>query len=203
MCRVFSRLFIALLASLLCHGAAAQYPSRPIRLLVPFPPGGGPDLVGRILAPKFSDALGQPVVVENRVGGNGNVAGEAVAKSPGDGHRPLAGNDSRFGINPDLFTGPQRSRVLPEVPAIAEFYPDFVMVQWYGLFAPAGTPEAVLARLRAEADRALALPDVREKLSNAGGVEPWIATPEEFAAELRSQFATYAKLVKDVGAKID
>jgi len=48
------------------------------------------------------------------------------------------------------FTGPQRSRILPEVPAIAEFYPDFVMVQWYGLFAPAGTPEAALARLRTE-----------------------------------------------------
>ncbi len=101
------------------------------------------------------------------------------------------------------FTGPKRSRILPDVPAIAEFYPDFVMVQWYGLFAPAGTPEAVLARLRAEVDKALALPDVKEKLSNAGGVEPWITTPEEFAAELRGQFATYAKLVKEVGAKID
>jgi len=312
---------VVALAVLLSHGAAAQYPTKPIRLLVPFPPGGGPDLVGRILAPKLSDALGQPVVVENRVGGNGNVAGEAVAKSPADGHTLLLGNDSLFVINPHLykqmpidplkdlapvaslvsngfflainpsvpartfpefveyarradpplqyasggngsqhhltmerlkaraginmvhvpykggapattatvagevavmmsgtstapqikagrlralaFTGPQRSRVLPEVPAIAEFYPDFVMVQWYGLFAPAGTPEAVLARLRAEVDKALVLPDVREKLSNAGGVEPWITTPAEFAAELRGQFAIYAKLVKEVGAKID
>ena len=79
------RLFIALLASLLCHGAAAQYPSRPIRLLVPIPPGGGPDIVARLIAPKLGDALGQPVVVENRVGGNGNLAGELVAKSPSDG----------------------------------------------------------------------------------------------------------------------
>jgi tripartite-type tricarboxylate transporter receptor subunit TctC len=315
------RFLVAFLAALLCHAALAQYPSRPIRLLVPFPPGGGPDIVGRILAPKLSDALGQPVVVENRVGGNGNVAGEAVARSPADGHTLLLGNDSLFVINPHLyakmpfdplkdlapvaslvsngffmavnpsvpaqtfqefieyarranpplqyasggngsqhhltmerlkaragismlhvpykggapattatvagevavmmsgtstapqikagrlralaFTGPQRSRVLPEVPAIAEFYPDFVMVQWYGLFAPAGTPDAVVARLRAEADKALVLPEVKERLSNAGGVEPWITTPEEFAAELRSQFATYAKLVKEIGAKID
>jgi tripartite-type tricarboxylate transporter receptor subunit TctC len=319
--RLFSRLFIALLAALLYHGAGAQYPSRPIRLLVPIPPGGGPDIVARLIAPKLGDALGQPVVVENRVGGNGNLAGELVAKSPADGHTLLLGMDSLMVINPHLyasmpfdplkdlapvaslvsngffmavnpsvpartfpdfieyarradpplhygsggngsqhhltmerlkaraginmvhvpykggapattatvagevavmmsgtstapqikagrlralaFTGPKRSRILPDVPTIAEFYPDFVMVQWYGLFAPAGTPEGVLARLRAEADKALVLPDVREKLSNAGGVEPWITTPAEFAAELRSQFATYAKLVKDVGAKID
>jgi tripartite-type tricarboxylate transporter receptor subunit TctC len=314
-------LSVVALAALLSHGAAAQYPTKPIRLLVPFPPGGGPDIVGRILAPKLSDALGQTVVVENRVGGNGNVAGEAVARSPADGHTLLLGNDSLFVINPHLyakmpfdplkdlapvsslvsngffmavnpsvpaqtflefievarranpplhyasggngsqhhltmerlkvragismihipykggapattatvagevavmmsgtstapqikagrlralaFTGPQRSRILPEVPAIAEFYPDFVMVQWYGLFAPAGTPEAVLTRLRAEADKALGLPDVKERLSNAGGVEPWISTPAEFAAEIRGEYAKYAKLVKDVGAKVD
>ncbi len=83
-------------AALLVHSAAAQYPSRPIHLLVPFPPGGGPDLVGRILAPKLSETLGHPVVVENRAGGNGNVAGEAVAKSPADGHTLLLGNDSLF-----------------------------------------------------------------------------------------------------------
>jgi tripartite-type tricarboxylate transporter receptor subunit TctC len=101
------------------------------------------------------------------------------------------------------FTGPQRSRVLPDVPAVAEFYPDFVMVQWYGLFAPAGTPEPVIARLRVETDKALALADVKEKLANAGGVEPWITTPEEFAAEMKSEFATYGKLVREVGARID
>ena len=63
-------------------------------------------------------------------------------------------------------------------------------------------PERV-ARLRAETNKALVLPDVREKLGNAGGVEPWITTPEEFAAELKNEFATYGKLVKEAGAKID
>ena len=314
-------LFVTLLAVFVLHDAAAQYPVRPIRLLVPFPPGGGPDIVARILAPRLSDALGQSVLVENRIGGNGNIAGEAVAKSSSDGYTLLLGNDSLFVINQHLykqmpfdplkdlapvaslvsngffmavnpsvsvqsfpefieharraspplqyasggngsqhhltmerlkaraginmvhvpykggapattatvagevavmmsgtstagqiragrlralaFTGPRRSRILPDVPAIAEFYPDFVMVQWYGLFAPAGTPDAVLARLRAEVNKALVLPDVKEKLSNAGGVEPWITTPEEFAAEIRDQYATYGKLVKEVGAKID
>jgi tripartite-type tricarboxylate transporter receptor subunit TctC len=314
-------LLVVALAVLLSHGAAAQYPSRPIRLLVPIPPGGGPDIVARLIAPKLGDALGQPVVVENRVGGNGNLAGDLVAKSAADGYTLLLGMDSLMVINPHLyakmpfdpqrdlapvaslvsngffmavnpsvpartfpefieyarranpplqyasggngsqhhltmerlkartgiemihipykggapattatvagevavmmsgtstapqikagrlralaFTGPQRSRVLPDVPTIAEFYPDFVMVQWYGLFAPAGTPEAVLARLRVEVNKALVLPDVKDRLSNAGGVEPWITTPEEFVAEIRSEYAKYAKLVKDVGAKVD
>src|SRR5436309_14677983 len=66
------------------------------------------------------------------------------------------------------FTGPQRSRVLPEVPAIAEFYPDFVTVQGYGLFASARTPEPVLARLRPAVAKALVLPRTTETLANAG-----------------------------------
>src|SRR5258708_8951935 len=98
--RLFSRFSVALLAALLCHGAAAQYPSRPIHLLVPIPPGGGPDIVARLIAPKLGDALGQPVVIENRVGGNGNLAGELVAKSPAAGHTLLLGLDNLIVINP-------------------------------------------------------------------------------------------------------
>jgi len=128
------------------------------------------------------------------------VAGEVAAMMSG---MSTAGQIRAGRLRAIAFTGPQRSRVLPDVPAIAEFYPDFVMVQWYGLFAPAGTPDAVFARLRAETNRILVLPDVKEKLSNAGGVEPWITTPDEFAAQIRSEYATYGKLVKEVGAKVD
>jgi tripartite-type tricarboxylate transporter receptor subunit TctC len=128
------------------------------------------------------------------------VAGEVAAMMSGTS---TAGQIKAGRLRAIAFTGPQRSRVLPDVPTIAEFYPDFVMVQWYGLFAPAGTPEAVIARLRAETNRILMLSDVKEKLSNAGGVEPWITTPEQFAAQIREEYETYGKLVKQLGAKID
>src|SRR4026207_2175880 len=94
------RLLIAFFAVLVCSSAAAQYPARPIRLLVPIPPGGGRAIGPRLIAPKVGDALGQPVVVENRVGGNGNVAGELVARAPADGHTVLRGMDSLLAVKP-------------------------------------------------------------------------------------------------------
>ncbi len=319
---LLARPVLTLLAVLLSTAALAQpYPTRPIRLLVPIPPGGGPDLVARLVAPRLAEALGQPVVVENRVGGNGSVAGEQVVKSSPDGYTLLLGMDSLVVINPHLYSrmpfdpmkdlapvaslvsngfflavnpsvpaktlaefieyarranpplqyasggngsqhhltmerlkaragiemvhvpykggspattatvagqvaammsgtstaaqiragklraiaysGPKRSSVLPDVQTISETYPGFEMVQWYGLFVAAGTPEPITSRLRAEVNRTLAAADLREKLHNAGGVEPWITTPEEFAREIRDEYAKYATLVKQVGAKVD
>jgi tripartite-type tricarboxylate transporter receptor subunit TctC len=293
---------------------------RAVRLLVPIPPGGGPDIVARLIAPKLSEALGQPFVVENRVGGNGTVAGELVARAAPDGATLLLGMDSLMAINPHLYrmpfeplaelapvaslvsngfflvvnpgvpaqtlaefvalakrsspplayasggngsqhhltmerlkqragielvhvpykggapattatvagevaammsgtstapqiragrlrvlayTGPQRSNAQPEVPTIAETFPGFEMTQWYGLFAPAGTPDALLARLRTEVNRILKEADVREQLFRAGGAEPWVTTPEEFAAAIRADHAKYARLVREAGIKLD
>jgi len=82
----------ALLVSLclLCVEALAQgFPGRPIRIVVPFPPGGGTDVVARTVAPKMSEMLGQPILVENRAGAGGNIGTELVAKSPADGHTLL------------------------------------------------------------------------------------------------------------------
>jgi tripartite-type tricarboxylate transporter receptor subunit TctC len=82
---------LAIAALLGADGVIAQtYPSKPIRMVVPFPAGGGIDTVARILAPKLSEGLGQPVVVDNRVGASGTVGTEAVAKSAPDGHTLLA-----------------------------------------------------------------------------------------------------------------
>ncbi|TMH87421.1 MAG: tripartite tricarboxylate transporter substrate binding protein [Betaproteobacteria bacterium] len=95
--------FLAVTVALFASVAAAQYPSKPVRLLVPIPPGGGPDLVGRLIAARLSETLGEPVVVENRVGANGVVAGEAVARAAPDGYTLLVGMDSLVAINPHLY----------------------------------------------------------------------------------------------------
>ena len=82
---------------------AQDYPSRPVKVIVPFPPGGAPDLVGRTLAHRLSERLGQPFVVENRTGAGGNIAAEAVAKSTPDGYTLLATSDGPLVINPSVY----------------------------------------------------------------------------------------------------
>lgn len=83
--------------------AAAAYPSKPIRLIIPYAPGGTTDILGRRLGQRLSEMLGQPVVVDNRAGGNTGIGAEMVAKSPADGHTLLFTNDSTFVLNPVLF----------------------------------------------------------------------------------------------------
>jgi tripartite-type tricarboxylate transporter receptor subunit TctC len=77
-------------AVLLCASALAQpFPSKPMRIVVPFPPGGGTDVVARAVAPHMSELLGQPIVIENRAGAGGNIGTDYVAKSPADGYTLL------------------------------------------------------------------------------------------------------------------
>jgi tripartite-type tricarboxylate transporter receptor subunit TctC len=95
---------VALAVALGTSPAWAQtYPSRPIRLLVVYPPGGAGDLVARAVGQPLAARLGQPVVVENRPGANGNLAGELVAGANPDGHTLLMGPSALFGINPHLY----------------------------------------------------------------------------------------------------
>ena len=83
--------------------AFAQFPARPITIIVPIPPGGAPDIAARVIAQKLSESIGQGVVVENRAGANGNIANELVAKSPPDGHTLGLLADSQITINPHLY----------------------------------------------------------------------------------------------------
>src|SRR5919198_2244041 len=91
-------------ALLSCAGQAQLFPSKPIRVIIPFVAGGSSDIVGRAIGAKFQELLGQPAVVENKPGANGAIAAEFVAKSEPDGHTILVGSIGVFAINAALFT---------------------------------------------------------------------------------------------------
>ncbi len=300
---------------------AQQYPSRPIKILVSIPPGGAPDIAARLIAQKMSESVGQPVVIDNKPGANGNVAGDAMAKAAPDGYTLMLAGDSLIVINPHIYakmpfdtlkdvapvasiasnqfflsvnpsvqaktlpefvelakktkpaipfasggngsqhhlgmemfkqragidlthvpyrgggpagnatvagetmvvlagasnagllragklrglatTGKTRSPLFPDIPTVGEFYPGYEVTIWLGLFAPAGTPEPVLARLRDEVNKALSQRDLAEKLNVTGALQPLITTPAEFVALIRHDHEKYGKVVRDVGAKAD
>lgn len=102
------RLLLALflIPSLIASGPslAQVYPAKPIKLVIPFPPGGPLDLTGRAIGQKLQEAWGQPVVVENRPGAGGNIGADAVAKSAPDGYTLVMGALSTHAVNPHLFT---------------------------------------------------------------------------------------------------
>jgi tripartite-type tricarboxylate transporter receptor subunit TctC len=311
-------------ATVLCSAGAAcaqAYPAKPIRLVLPFPPGAPNDMVGRALGQKLSEQLGANVVPDNRAGAGGNVGIAAAAKSPPDGYTLLLSTPG-IAISPSLYSklgydaardfvpvarvtsipnvmvvhpsvpaktlkqfialarahpgkinfgsgGPgttnhlanellksmerinmvhvpykgatvgmmaliggevdqvilpvasgipqiragrvralavlSESRVpsLPEVPTAKEAGVDnFVVTVWYGLFAPAGTPPAIVERLAREVIRALESPDLRKQL-DAMGVDPWPGTPDELASLVRSETARFASLIKSIGLRLD
>jgi tripartite-type tricarboxylate transporter receptor subunit TctC len=100
-------------------------------------------------------------------------------------------------------TALQRSPLYPDLPSIAEFYPGYELKVWFAFFVPAGTPDPIIARLREETNKVLAEPDVVEKLRNAGGLRPYLTTPEEFARQVRSDYEKYGKLIKEIGVTAD
>jgi len=309
----------AVVAVLLHSGfaAAQNYPAGPLRMIIPFPPGGGTDILGRLIAQKLNEAWGQPVVVDNRGGANGTIGAAAAAKADPDGHTMLiavsgfAANPSiyknlpfdsirdlapvtQFSWNPSvlavhpsfpprtvkeliafakarpneinyassgngspphlmtelfkLMTGTRMTHVpykgggpatiavvagevpiyilspaqaapflksgrlrglgvtsdtrdpaFPDLPTIAEAgVPGYAMTNWYGLFVPAGTPEAALRKLHAEMVRIVNLPDVKARLARGGSTVVG-STPEEFAAFLKAEIAKVARVVKAAG----
>jgi len=309
------------LAALSANAAAeAQFPARPIRIVAHTGPGGAPDLAARLVGDKLSQALGQPVVVENKTGANGNIAGDYVARSAADGYTLLIVPDSVITVNPHVYrkmpfdplkdlvpvasvyqnqfiltvhpsvtakrlpefvalartanpplryastgpgslhqlgiemlkqragidlahvpyrggaaagtatvagethvvlagagaagliqsgklralatTGTRRSALLPNLPPIAEFYPGYDLTAWGGVFAPAGTPEPIVSRLRTEIYKALADPDLVPKLANVGP-EPLILSTQEFGALVQRDFDKYGMLVKAIGRNVE
>ena len=301
---------------------AQAFPSKPVRMIVGFPPGGGTDILARIVAQKLSDAWGQAVVVENRPGASATIAAAAVAQAPADGytlsmgqltpnaiapalmaklpynasrdfvpvvlvgtspnvlvvgpsvtardvaelvafakakpakltyassgtgslqhiaaevfkaaagvdivHVPfkgsgqavidlIAGNvDMNFDSIPAVVqhvksgklraigvTSKRRASGLPDVPAIAESgYPDYDLTSWWGIFAPAGTPPDVVARIHRDTVAALQNADVKERFA-ALSVDPGGGSSREFAAYVADEIAKYDALVKRLGIKAE
>ena len=100
-------------------------------------------------------------------------------------------------------SGARRSPLLPDLPAIAEFYPGYEVALWNGLFAPAGTPPAIVDLLRTEVRAILTGPEFGPKLTAGGSGEPFVTTPEEFAARLRTDYEAYGRVIREIGAKVD
>ena len=140
------RVLVALLAVLSLDAAAQTYPSRPVRVLVGFPPGGGTDIMARLLAPKLQEYLAQPFVVENRPGATTNIASELVAKSAPDGHTLLF-TTSALAINMSLY------RNLP-FDALRDFAPISVFAQSPNLLvahsSAGGSVKELLAQAKAK-----------------------------------------------------
>ena len=312
---------IAAAALLLPAVAWAQnYPVKPVRIIVPFPPGGALDFVARIAGSKLSAALGQPVVMDNRPGAGGNIGIEMTAKMPADGYTLLAAA-SFLTINPSLYskvnydpvrdfepisllssymlflvvhpslpvrsvkqlialakarpgelnyastgigttthiaaelfahtagirmthipykgsgplipaaiggqvaiqfnspaivphvqagklvllgvTGPKRAPNFPDVPTISEAaLPGYEATAWNALFAPAGTPAAIVKRINAEIGKGLSQPDALE-LFEKQGIDSTSSTPEALAALVKTEVTKWAKVIKEAGISAD
>ncbi len=139
--------WVALIGALVAGSVYAQaYPSRPIRMVVSFPPGGSADVLARALAPPLSDALGQPVVIENKPGGSANIGTEHVAKSAPDGYTLLLGTPA-LGVSAAVFTKLNYDAQRDLVPvAKISIFPSVLVVN---PSVPATTPQELVSYGRA------------------------------------------------------
>jgi len=312
-------LVAAAAALLIAAPALAAYPEKPIRLIVPWAPGGSTDILARVAADKLRQSMGQPVVVENRPGASGNVGSDMVAKATPDGYTLLFGSMSTHAMNAALMNtmpfdgvkdfsplamvafvtntmvihpsvpakdvkefiaymkanpgkiayasaGPgstnhlsavlfermagvemlhvpyrggapavvdtvagqtqllfsagtqtlphvnadrlrligvteaKRSSLLPQVPTVAETIPGYEMAVWYGAFGPAGMPADLVSKLNAEINKAMMLPDVKQRMAEIG-VEVTNISASEFAKVLQADADKWGKLIRELGIK--
>ena len=310
-------LFLALCLPFLVQ--SQPYPTKPVRLIVTYPAGGGADTMARLIAPKLGEALGQPILVENRGGASGTIAADLVAKSAPDGHTLML-DATAYAVNPSLYpklpydpekafapitllalfpnvvvvhpanpvssikeliakikaepgkiafassgngsaqhlaaelfrqragldmvhvpykgggpalidvmggqvplyfanmasalphvkngklkalaiTGAKRSAAAPDLPTVAESgMPGYQVYEWNAIFAPAGTPPAIINRLQAEIAKVVKIPEVRDRMLALGG-EIVTSSPADLGAWVREQTASWARVVRDGNIK--
>jgi tripartite-type tricarboxylate transporter receptor subunit TctC len=316
------RLSMAAAVLAMSGAALAQYPDKPVVVVVPFPPGGGGDTLARTVMPKVSQELGQPIVIENKPGAGGNIGSAGVVRATPDGYTLLYGTNGTHAINQSLYRNPgfnaekdfapvsrlteipavlvvnpallpvksvselvaylkanpgkvsfasagngttshlsgvmfatlagvdiqhvpykggaqaitdvmggqvammidvmpnvyphiksgkvralaistaKRSPAAPELPTISETVPGFEVSAWDAVFAPAGTPKPVIDKLNAAVHKALADPEIKEKLLARGTVTV-PGSPEDLAKFVTSENARWGKVVKQIGAQVD
>lgn len=200
--RFFSVLLCAWSVVLANSAGAQSYPTRPIRVIVPFAPGGATDAVMRIIGPRLSEHLGQQVVVENRPGGAATIGMDNVAKSPADGYTLGVANLS-FSINPMGVTTAKRDPAIPDVPSIVEAgVPGYQAAQWQGIVVRAGTPAAIITRLNQELVKSLKAPDMNQRFASVGAHAVG-STAEDFAEHIRKERDTWSKVIKAAGIRIE
>ena len=137
------RFAAALGALLLSLAANAQFPSRPIHILVTIPPGGAPDIVARVVGEKISHRLGQPVVVDNKPAANGNAAAAEVARAAPDGHTLLLGADSLIVINPHVYTSSMPIDTLKDLTPISSLVSNQFVLSINPALPPKTFPEFI------------------------------------------------------------
>ncbi len=318
-----SRWLATLIFAAAAAGAGAQsFPARPVRIIVPFPPGGGLDFTTRVVSQKLGEIWSQNVVVENRPGASGMIGAEFVVRAPKDGYTLLSCSPAEAALNAALYpkmaydpltdfapvsltatyanlltvhasvpaknwkelvalskqmkggigygssgtgstqhltgewlkrntplqllhlpykgaapattdlvggqipmgilgvaplvphlksgrlrgiavTTAARTAILPDTPTLAESgVKGFDSSQWFGILAPAGTPRDVIAKINADLQRVLTLPDVKERIATQGGDATFNA-PDAFLAFMRAEKNKYAKIIADGGIKVD
>jgi len=232
---------------------AQAYPTKAIRLVVPFPPGGFSDIYARVLSTEMAKTFGQAVVVDNKPGAGGNIASDMVAKSPPDGYTLVMGTTGHLAaeifktathtdithvaykgnvpaiqdllagqvqvsfatlptvlpqvkagkLRPIAVLGLNRSATMPQIPTVAESgVPGFEASNWTGMFAPAGTPPAIVEKLNAEVQRIMKLPDVQARMAE-GGLLYQPMTVAQFSGFVKSEVAKWGAVVKQTGAKAE
>jgi tripartite-type tricarboxylate transporter receptor subunit TctC len=178
---------------------AQTYPSRPVTLIVFVPAGGTPDIIARLVGHALSQRLGQSVVIDNRPGGGGNLALQAVARAPADGYTLLM-LATPHAVNVTLSNA--RLQVLPDIPPISDVVPGFAVIGWLGVGVPKGTPAEIVERLNQEVNLALADPAVRARMADLGS-EPLFGSVSDFTKLIANETEKWAKVVKFAGLKQD
>ena len=130
----------------------------------------------------------------------GLVAGEVSAMFGGGSLVPTVQAGRVRGL---ASTGAVRNPATPDLPTVAELYPGYEVLIWHGLFVPTGTPQPIVDRLRAEIADVLVQPEFKKRLADSGSGEPYISTPEEFSARIKSDHEKYGKLIRAIGIKIE